>query len=106
MPQNPYSVNCGARRWGAGSEHWTQCPFCYISLSTSFLPKNAPISSAQLCHGQAFHCSGFSSLFPYSATTLEGLSWAPVCSARVTPVPALVACQLIPETSLHSTIMY
>ena len=37
----------------------------------------------------------FSSFFTYSATTSEGLSWAPMCSARVTPVPALVASQLI-----------
>ena len=48
----------------------------------------------------------FSSFFTYSATTSEGLSWAPMCSARVTPVPALVACQLIPETSLYSTNIY
>ena len=81
--------------WGqeVGCRLRTQYPFCYTSPSPSL--KNAHISSEQLHYQQAFHRSGFSSLFTYSATTLGGLSWAPMCNARVTPVPALVASQLI-----------
>ena len=92
MPQVPYSVNC-VWRWGAGSEHSNLSAILHLRpgsfLKTLTLAQNSSTTSR---HSIAL-C--FSSLFTYSATTLEGLSWAPICSTRVTPVPALVASQLI-----------
>ena len=91
------------------SELWGRevgCPFCYTSPSTSFLPKNAHVSSAQLhlWHSTVLRFQLLVHLFSnYLRGTVLGSRVAVLGSH---PVPALMACQLIQETSLHSTNVY
>ena len=69
MPQIPHSVSCGAGRWGALSVIPHLQPVSFLKML--MLAQHSSTSGTLLFFG-------FSSLFTYSATTLEGLCWAPV----------------------------